>query len=39
VNEILRTTITYDAVHLTGGGGVTEIVNSSAIAWTFTEVR
>jgi hypothetical protein len=39
VNEILRTTITYDAIHLTGGGGVTAITNSSAIAWTFTEVR
>lgn len=39
VNEILRTVLTYDAIHLTGGGGVTEIVSSGAIAWTFTEVR
>lgn len=39
VNEILRTTITYDGIHLTEGGGVTEIVDSAAIAWTFTEIR
>jgi hypothetical protein len=39
VNEILRTSITYDAIHLTGGGGVTETINSVAIQWTFTEVR
>jgi hypothetical protein len=39
VNEILRDTITYDAIHLAGGGGVEEIVSSNQIAWTFTEVR
>ena len=38
VNEILRDSITYDGTHLTTGG-VVEIVNSGAIAWTFTEVR
>lgn len=38
VNEILRTTGTYEGVHATTGG-VVEITNSSAIAWTFTEVR
>lgn len=41
VNEILRNmpNLTYEGIHLTGGGGVTEIVNSSEIAWTFDEVR
>ena len=38
VNEILRQTITYDGVHLTSGG-VVEIVSSTNISWTFTEVR
>ncbi|MEO8679969.1 MAG: hypothetical protein ABI665_13035 [Vicinamibacterales bacterium] len=38
VNEILRTSITYDGIHLTSGG-VVEIVSSGAISWTFTEVR
>lgn len=39
VNEILRDSITYDGTHLTNGGGTTEITNSNAIRWTFTEVR
>ncbi len=38
VNEILRSSITYEGVHLTTGG-VVEIVSSNSIAWTFTEVR
>lgn len=36
VNEILRSTITYDGVHLTNGG-VVEITNSNNIDWTFTQ--
>lgn len=41
VNEILRNMPgrTYEGVHLTRGGGQTEITNSSAIAWVFTEER
>jgi hypothetical protein len=42
VNELLGTSwpsTTYDGTHLTGGGGVTEITNSSGVAWSFTEVR
>ena len=39
VNEILRDSITYDGIHLTNGGGTTEITNSGQIRWTFTEVR
>lgn len=38
VNEILRQTITFDGTFATTGG-VTEIVDSTSIAWTFTEVR
>jgi len=40
VNEILRDmpNQTYQGVHSTTGG-TTEITNSSAISWTFTEVR
>jgi hypothetical protein len=38
VNEILRSSITYDGIHLTTGG-IVEIVSSSNISWTFTEVR
>lgn len=38
VNEILRSSIVYDGVHLTTGG-VVEIVSSNSIAWTFTEVQ
>jgi len=39
VNEILRYTTTYEGVHLTNGGGVVEIKDSSTITWTFTEER
>lgn len=39
VNEILRTSLTYDGIHVTTGGGVIEVVSSGAIDWTFTEVR
>lgn len=42
VNELLGTSfgpLTYAGTHLTGGGGVTEITNSTGVAWTFTEVR
>lgn len=39
VNEILRGTRIYQGVHLTNGGGVTEIVSSNFIRWTFTEER
>jgi len=42
VNELLGTGFgrtAYDGTHLTGGGGVTEITNSAAVAWTFAEVR
>jgi hypothetical protein len=40
VNEILRNASnrTYEGIHAVTGG-MTEIVNSSAIAWSFTEVR
>lgn len=38
VNEILRTTGTYEGVHSTTGG-VVDITNSSAITWTFTQVQ
>jgi hypothetical protein len=40
VNEILRgvPNLTYEGTHATTGG-VTEITNSTAISWTFTEVR
>ena len=37
LNEILRETITYDGVHLLPGGGVTEIISSSAISWVFSQ--
>lgn len=37
VNEILRDSITYDGIHLTTGG-VVEIISSSNISWTFTDV-
>lgn len=40
VNEILRTSITYDGTHLVpAGNGVVQIESSGAISWTFTEVR
>ena len=42
VNELLGTgwsTTTYDGVHLTNGGGVVEITNSSGVAWSLTEQR
>lgn len=39
VNEILRNSITYEGVHLTNGGGVTEIVSSGQITWEFIEER
>jgi hypothetical protein len=40
VNEILRTTITYDGIHLVPAGNrVVEITNSSAISWTLTQVQ
>jgi Bacterial Ig-like domain (group 2) len=39
INEILRTSITYDGTHVVPAGGLIEIVSSSAIDWTFTEVR
>lgn len=38
VNEILRTTGTYEGIHSTTGG-VVEITNSSAITWSFTQVQ
>lgn len=40
VNEILRDmpNRTYEGTHIVSGG-VTEITNSSTVAWTFTEVR
>jgi hypothetical protein len=38
INAILRS-VDYDGVLLTTGGGVITITNSSAINWTFTEVR
>lgn len=40
VAEVLRDmpNRTYEGIHLTMGG-VTEITDSSSIAWTFTEVR
>lgn len=39
INEILRQTINYDGTHLTGGGGIVEIVDSGNISWTLTEIR
>ncbi len=38
VNEILRTTNSYEGIHLTNGG-VVETQNSNNIVWTFTEYR
>lgn len=41
INEILRGTAnnTYDGIHLTNGGGVTQIENSNDITWSFEEIR
>lgn len=42
VNELLGTAwgpTTYDATHLTQGGGVVEITNSTGVAWSIDEVR
>lgn len=40
VNEILRTSITYDGIHLVPAGNRVVVIESSAqISWTFTEVR
>lgn len=42
VNELLGTLwgpTTYTGTHVTNGGGVVRIENSSQVAWTFTEVR
>lgn len=44
VNEILGTCSIgigprYDGVHLTNGGGTTEIVIASGVSWSFTEQR
>jgi hypothetical protein len=38
VNEILRTSITYEGVHAVSGT-VVEITNSSAIEWSFQEIQ
>lgn len=38
VNEILRSSITYEGIHLVTGG-IVEITNSAQIAWTISEVR
>lgn len=37
LNEILRSTITYDGVHATPGGGVVEIISSTNIDWEFIQ--
>lgn len=42
VNELMGTAwgqTRYDGTHLTGGGGVVEITNSSGVAWSFEEQR
>jgi len=41
VNQNLRTTTTYEAVHpaAANGGGLVEVINSPSVAWTVTEVR
>ncbi|HWI16642.1 MAG TPA: carboxypeptidase regulatory-like domain-containing protein [Vicinamibacterales bacterium] len=40
VNEILRTSITYDGTHIVPSGNrVVEITSSSAISWTFTQIQ
>lgn len=39
VNEVLRTSITYDGTHLVTGGGLVEIVSSNQIRWTFTQTQ
>ena len=42
VNELLGTgwgPTVYDGTLLTGGGGVTQITNSSGVSWSFTEVK
>lgn len=38
LNEILRTSFTYDGIHLTNGG-IVQIESSGQISWSFTEVR
>jgi hypothetical protein len=38
VNEILRTSITYEGIHVVSGT-VVEIVSSSAIEWSFQEIQ
>jgi hypothetical protein len=39
VNEILRTSMTYEGVHAINNGRTIEIVSSGAIEWSFQEVR
>ena len=42
VNELLGTgwgQTVYDGTLLSGGGGVTQITNSSGVSWSFTEVK
>lgn len=42
VNELVGTfwgQPRYEGIHLTNGGGVVEITNSSGVAWSFEEVR
>jgi hypothetical protein len=39
INETLRNVGTYEGVHLTTGGGVMSIENSTYIIWTFSEER
>lgn len=38
VNEVLRTSITYEGVHAVSGT-VVEVTNSSAIEWSFQEIQ
>lgn len=39
INEILRTSVTYEGVHAINGGRTIEIVSSGAIEWSFQEIR
>ena len=39
VNAILRNNPIYEGIHLTNGGGVTEVIISDNVRWVFTEER
>lgn len=42
INELLGTawgTTTYDGTLLSGGGGTVEVMKSSGVSWSFTEIK